>query len=548
MEEQSKEEPKEKNEEQTGEEQTQTQMLTKIAREAAFFHDEQREAYAVVPFEDHEETLRVKGRDFRLWMIGRYFERFGTGPSREVVSRALELLEATALYRGDCHPLCFRVVGEQNQFYYDLADPLWRIVTIQPGGWEIGEHPYKFKRAGNTAPQLEPKTGGRLDAVLKYLNLEGEASRTLFMVWLVSCLVPGIPHPLLLLIGEKGAAKSTLARIIKRLVDPAKEELLSLPGDHNELALQLAKNYVASFDNLDGMQGWQSDFLARAITGGGITKRRLYTDDDEIILSFKRCIVLNGINPAVTRSDLLDRTIPIILERISRSKRRAEAEFWEAFEKDRPYILGAMLDILAKAMQIYPSVKIPELPRMADFCRWGYAIAEAMGIGGKTFQAMYEEAIEHQNEVAIDHHPVASAVRVFMEDKASWDGKPSGLLTELDNVAASEKIDQKSRSWPKAAHVLTKRLKEIKSNLADIGITFTETRTGASRIIVLCNANHASQASSASLTQYDSSDGTNDSTMTGTKPQASSPSQEYNDSNDASDDTFTTNEEENRDA
>ncbi|MDR9787650.1 MAG: hypothetical protein RJR37_10485 [Peptococcaceae bacterium MAG4] len=55
-------------------------------------------------------------------------------------------------------------------------------------------------------------------------------------------------------------------------------------------------NYAPCFDNLDGLSPWQSDMLCQAATGGGISKRELYTDMEEVILSFLRCPMLNGIN------------------------------------------------------------------------------------------------------------------------------------------------------------------------------------------------------------------------------------------------------------
>ena len=35
------------------------------------------------------------------------------------------------------------------------------------------------------------------------------------------------------------------------------------------------------------------------------------------------------------------------------------------------------MDTLVKAMEIFPIVHLEKLPRMADFTRWGYAIAES---------------------------------------------------------------------------------------------------------------------------------------------------------------------------
>ena len=203
-----------------------------------------------------------------------------------------------------------------------------------------------------------------------------EQAKLLVQTYLVTALVPDISHPIPVISGQ-GAAKSTFSRVLRRLIDPAHAELLSLPTDQNELAVALARNYLPAFDNLDGMQPWQSDMLCRASTGGGISKRRLYTDDAEVVLSFRRCMVLNGIQPGVTRPDLLDRTIPFHLERMEAGQRKEEGKFWADFEEARPWLVGAMFSVLAKAMCLYPNVHLSALPRMADFCRWGYAVAEA---------------------------------------------------------------------------------------------------------------------------------------------------------------------------
>jgi putative DNA primase/helicase len=48
-----------------------------------------------------------------------------------------------------------------------------------------------------------------------------------------------------------------------------------------------------------------SDALSRLSTGGGAGKRRLFTDDDEVLFSGKRPIVLNGITDFATQPDCL---------------------------------------------------------------------------------------------------------------------------------------------------------------------------------------------------------------------------------------------------
>jgi hypothetical protein len=52
---------------------------------------------------------------------------------------------------------------------------------------------------------------------------------------------------------------------------------------------------------------------------------------------------LNGIEEAVSRPDLGDRAIFLILAPIGEPQRRPESELWREFEIARPRILGALL-------------------------------------------------------------------------------------------------------------------------------------------------------------------------------------------------------------
>ena len=62
------------------------------------------------------------------------------------------------------------------------------------------------------------------------------------------------------------------------------------------------------------------------MTGIGHTKRKLYSDDEDIIYEHKRCISINGINVALIEPDALDRSIFIELEEIDDEYRRKEEE------------------------------------------------------------------------------------------------------------------------------------------------------------------------------------------------------------------------------
>jgi hypothetical protein len=113
--------------------------------------------------------------------------------------------------------------------------------------------------------------------------------------------------------------------------------------------------------------------------GRGYATRSLYSNDEEQIFDAMRPIILNGIRDFVGRPDLADRSLFLTLEQIPDASRRAEEEFWEAFEAARPRILGALLDGVAHGIDRLPRIRLERLPRMADFANWAVACETRFG-------------------------------------------------------------------------------------------------------------------------------------------------------------------------
>jgi hypothetical protein len=466
------------------EKEKQADTIIRLGEEAEYFRNEIGEAYAKVPSASHFECLKVKSRKFRLWLTKEYYEETGRAPAEDAMRQALGIMEMKATFAGSEHTLERRVASVENAYYYDLVNVQWQAVKITPGSCQIiTDPPTIFVRSNNMKAQVEPIFPGNLNLLLNHVNIQNVDDQILFLVYMVCCFIPGIPHPILVLSGEKGASKSTTMRMTRSIIDPAVCDILSMPNSKQDLAIILSNNYMPAFDNLDVLSAEKSDLLCIASTGGGISKRTLFTDEDETIFQLLRCVVLNGINIVATRADLLDRSVIIELERIDPSKRKEEREVWEAFERDKPAILGGALTALSQALSIYPSVQLQSLSRMADFTRFGYAIAEALGFGGERFLDAYRNNQNKANDEAVGAHPVAAAVIALMKRKGSWNSSVAELLERLESVAISEKINIMVPSWPKAAHALTRRLNEVKSNLQQIGIKFDIRHGGDAKII-----------------------------------------------------------------
>ena len=454
-------------------------LVDLVSRDAELFHSETKLAYARVRIGGHLQILRCRGQACRRYMAKKLYDAEGKAPSSEALSSALNVIEAMAQFDGNCYELHNRVAYHDGAIWYDLSDPEWRAVKITPRGWEIVEEPpILFIRHEHQSAQVQPIRGGAVDRIFDFIPVGDDDTRILLLVILVALLIPDIPHPVPVLHGPQGAGKSSTFRLLRRITDPSIVEILSLSADGKELLQVLSHHWVALFDNVTRLQDWQSDALCRAITGESQSKRVLYTDDDDFIYRYRRCVGLNGINIAATRADLLDRSILVALERIPVDERRSEEELEAAFADARPYIVGGILDALSRALRLHAGIQLGHLPRMADFARWGCAIAVGLGHSPKDFLAAYEGNIRKQNEEVVEGNPVAAATVAFMADKEEWQGRASELLAELNPVAEREKIDIKSKSWPKAANTLSRRLNEVKPNLQDAGIAVSRAKSG----------------------------------------------------------------------
>lgn len=472
------------------EEEKQADKIIKLTENFQFFVNELEEPYAAVQKDDHWEVLDMKSNKFKLYITKLFFENQHSAPGVDGLNQALKVLEMKAMFSDNEHKLQRRIAKDQGSFYYDLCDADWRVVQVNADGCHIESNPpILFTRNRNMEQQVEPdfsmEPKDLVDLVKKHFRFKKNSDAVLFSVYLVTNFLPQIAHVILVLFGEKGAAKSTTMRMAKRIVDPAKQDLLSMPATKADLAISLSNSYMPCFDNLDSLSAEKSDMLCMAATGGAFTKRTLYSDSDETILQFKRCVGLNGINIVATRPDLLDRSILLELERIPRYERKTENVIWQEFESDLPLFLGAIFNTISTAIPLYDEVELDEVGRMADFTYWGYAIAEVLGVGGDEFLQAYINNQDTANEEALSSHPVAAAVIAFMKNRDTWSASVSELLKELELVAEQEKINVNVKIWAKDANVLSKRLKEVKSNLEDIGIYYDIRHAGNFRKITL---------------------------------------------------------------
>lgn len=431
------------------------------------FRDQFGEPQARGRVDGHWETWSLGSRvnRCRRWLATELWLSERKVPGPQAITAALNVIEARAC-AGPMIVLHNRVAAHEDSFFYDMSDDSWRAVKITAGGWSlVNDPPPLFWRYSHQQAQVEPDPAGDLLDLLGFINVRDAGDQLLILVYLVGCLVPGYPHPILVSYGPQGSAKTTFLRVLQRVIDPSIVEVMSFPHDSDDLAPMLANHWAPYFDNVSYLPDWLSDALCRASTGQGLPRRRLYTDRDEVIFLIKHCVGLTGINAAPTHSDLLDRCLFFGLPQIPDNERRTEAAFWSDFEAQRPALVGGAFNALAKAMELYPRIDLPEVSRMADFAHWGCAIAQALGSSQAQFLTAYKSDIERRHEEAVRANPVAEMITALLKDRLYWNGTASDLLIDLTNLAKEQRVSTAIKFWPQSAHTLVRALNRVIPNL-----------------------------------------------------------------------------------
>jgi hypothetical protein len=316
------------------------------------------------------------------------------------------------------------------------------------------------------------------------VNLKSDRDRRLLAAYAATVALPHVGRPILLAGGPMGSGKTTLGRIVKRLWDPTVPETVRY--DPRDILQKALHAYILMLDNLSTLPESAADSMCRFVTGEGDSKRKLYTDDEDVIVEIMRAVILTAINAPTDRGDLLDRSLAVELERIPDKERRTDEELWAAFEREHSRILGAALDILGKAIALKPSIKLSRRPRLADWGEYAAAVYEVMGWGAETFLRDWDEVVKVQNQATLDGSPVAQAIIKFMEDKEEYSATSSEMHSKLKVVAAQLGVDvDRDKAWPKSARWLWRRIKEVLPLLVAAGIEANRGRDEAAKQIAL---------------------------------------------------------------
>jgi len=466
-----------------------SQALIEIANlSAVFFLTENEEVYASV--QQYDQTIDnypVNGDKFQKLLRKKYYDIFNKSLNKSIITEAIDTIVANQEFSPQpIHDTFIRVGGDYNTIYIDLCSPNKEIVEVNKSGWEIKKiAPIKFNRPKTMYSLPIPTKDGTIAVLDKFINVNKE-DKILIYSFLLGCLIPTGPYPILIVQGPQGSGKSFFCRLIKSIIDPTFAPIRSLPRNEEDLVITAQKNKLLAFDNLSGLSNNMSDSLCKLATGGGFTTRKFFDNSEEVVFSTLRPIVLNGIDYIARRPDLADRAIIINLKPINNKDRKSEKELLEEIELIRPKVLGALLDALTIALKEFNNVNLEYLPRMADFAKWATAAETGFGYKKGTFIKSYENNQLETAREAVEHDIVISTIIDCLKKEKKISGTASYILEKLDNYLTIE--PKRSKEWITSPNQLKNILIRLQPILEANYITYSFERNSNGRIHTLENS------------------------------------------------------------
>jgi len=413
----------------------------------------------------------------------------------ELRTRADELPEQPHHQRVARLPDGRRIIDPAWPAGKEKAESTWRCIEIAGRGWrglQREPHGALFTRSASAEAMPAPIRPKRRNpfAELQALFPTVRSDRmVLLLAAMAYSLVSTEDHVLILLYGRGNAGKSTLARLVRDIIDPNAKPLDPMPSHDavRNLIVSGAHDRQLVLDNISTLERDVADMLCQRLDGygGGGRYRVLHTNADQVVVPSSGPVLLTAILAMLGHADLADRCIVLDVAEVNGDGRMALPSLEVEARKAEllPPLFGRLLDAAAAGLAGMKQFNAVPGFRNAAFAAFAQAAAPVFGETPAGMAALLADMGNHQRALAAEAAPVASALLDLVSAGALleglplgllWRGTAAGLLTELAKIP-SVRMDP---AFPRTGAALQGELTRLKGVLLSAGLRVLVRRSG----------------------------------------------------------------------
>ena len=270
------------------------------------------------------------------------------------------------------------------------------------------------------------------------VTLLGHSHQLLLLkIWLYTLFFPNLmpTKPILVMTGDYGSGKSTIQRLVGKLLFGNSFNVSTLQGEKDFLTSVISKHYLV-YDNVDVDIEWVRNAIASLATGFKIEVRRLYTNMEMFEADPIAYLALNSMTQTLyKRPDIANRLL------IFRTKKIAdyipEHIFNDNIAKYRNELLSELIDDIQKML---PYITLEHEAygklRMADFASLGIKLARGMDREGE-FRLILDILAHEQKMLPLEESPLIELIEKWLNKGhyGEWvtASELFGFFTEITN-------------------------------------------------------------------------------------------------------------------
>jgi hypothetical protein len=457
---------------------TETIRLASLVPHDGLFHDPDGVAYCSVKIRDHIEIIPLESTEFQSWLSYTSQKEHEKIPSTTTLRNVITSLKGHAKYKGPVRQVYVRHAFVGGKIYINTGWDNWEVIEISRDGWKITHtDAVCFRRPTGIGALPRPSTDGDISALSEVIRTD----LPIAICWLLVAWAPIGPYLIALIQGPQGSGKTQTSHFLRRLVDPSSADLVAPPKDEHDIIIAARNSWVVALDNLSRLPAELGDALCRLASGTGIRTRKLYTNAEEDIFAGARPIIVNGISDLTSRSDFVDRTIAIELQKPE--VYLSEKELFRKFDAVAPVVLGGLLNTCVSGLRYLDDTRLENAPRMADALIWCQACERGGTLpwGEGTIVAQFAEQADTAVRSFMEGDEVASEIMQFMKSQptGTWEGTMADLLKAVNENRRS----LPGKTWPDSVYAFRSRFRRAEDAMVKCGLRI-KTRKSHGQLLV----------------------------------------------------------------